>query len=158
MKSLFCKLTVFLGLTSLAQGVDVTMGGSWHAVIDASNLVSGAGSDLQSEIESPPGAINVSISNALLAWSLYVRLADAGHENVKIYVRRTSAGSGISVISGGSNYMEITNSDSLFFSGLIGGTIVIGGSSNIGLQFKITGLSRDIPPATYLSSIVFTVQ
>jgi hypothetical protein len=152
MKSSLQKLFVLLALTGLAHGADLTSMGNWVENITAANLVSGAGSDLQPQFESLSGVMSLTISNASGAWMLRARLGGSGgHSDVTIFAKRTSGGSGPGSISGGTAYMELTGSDAELFSGAED-------RGNISLQFKLTGLSRNVPPATYLSSIIFTVQ
>jgi hypothetical protein len=151
MKSPLHKLLPLLALTGLAHGADLTSRGDWVESITAANLVSGAGSDLQSQFESVAGVTTLTISTAPGAWTLRVRLGGSGgHGDVTVYVKRTSAGSGSGSISGGTAYMALTGSDAELFSGTEN-------RGNVSLQFKLTGLSRTVSPATYLSSIIFTV-
>lgn len=152
MKSSLQQLLALLALTSLAQSADLTSSGDWSESITAANLVSGAGSDLQPQFESVSGITTLTIGNAPGSWTLRVRIAGSGgHSNVTVHVKRTSGGSGSGSISGGTAYMALTGGNSTLFSGAEN-------RSNISLQFKLTGLSRSVSPATYLSSIIFTVQ
>lgn len=150
MKASLHKLLLLLALPGLAQGADLTSIGDWVESITAANLVSGAGSDVQSQFESVSGVTSLTISNAPGAWTLRVR-GSGGHGDVTVLVKRTSGGSGSGSISGGTAYQELTGSDAELFSGT-------DARSGIPLQFKLTGLSRNVAPATYLSSIIFTVQ
>lgn len=152
MKPPLHKLLLVLGLTGLTRGADITSNGDWVESISAAHLVSGAGSDLQPQFESVAGVTSLTISNAPGAWTLGVRRAGGGgHGDVTVYVKRTSGGTGSGSISGGSAYMELTSSNAELFSGTEA-------RSGISLQFKLTGLSRGVSPATYFSSIIFTVQ
>ncbi len=126
--------------------------GDWTQKLNAGHLVSGAGSNLPTQVQSLAGATILSISNAPGAWTVRVRRAGGPwHGNVTLFVKRTSAGAGSGSVSGGDGFVEVTGSDTVLFSGS-------GARSNIALQFKLTGLSAGISPANYLSSIVFTVQ
>jgi hypothetical protein len=152
MKSILRKTLLLLTLCTASQAADLTSSGNWVETITAANLISGAGSDLQAQVESVSGVTTLTITNAPGAWSLRARLgASQGHGDVTVYVKRTSAGSGSGTISGGNAYVELTNSDVEIFNGSEA-------RSGISIQFKLIGLSHDIPPATYLSSITFTVQ
>jgi hypothetical protein len=152
MKSPLPKLLALLALSDLVHGADLTSSGDWVENITAANLVSGAGSNLQPQFESVSGITSLTINNAPGAWTLRVRLAGSGgHGNVTVYAKRTSGGSGVGTISGGTAYMALTGSDTEFFSGT-------DNRGNISLQFKLTGLSSSVSPATYFSSILFTVQ
>jgi hypothetical protein len=152
MKSSLPKLFALLALPALAHGADLTSSGDWVESITAANLVAGAGSDLQPQFESFPGITTLAISTAPGAWTLRARLGGSGgHSDVTVYVKRTSGGSGSGSISGGTAYLALTGSDAELFSGTAD-------RGSISLQFKLTGLSRKVAPATYLSSVIFTVQ
>ena len=152
MKSLLHHVFVLLTLTVVAHPVDLTSSGDWSESITSADLVAGAGSDVRSQLESVSGVTTLTISTAPGTWSLRVRLSgNGGSGDVTVQVKRTSGGSGGGSISGGTAYQALTGSDAELFSGS-------GDRSNISIQYKLTGLSRSIAPATYLSSIVFTVQ
>ncbi|MGB8169940.1 MAG: hypothetical protein WCF18_20725 [Chthoniobacteraceae bacterium] len=141
-----------LALSGASRAADLTSSGDWVTTIAASNLVSGAGSDLQAQFESFSGVTTLTISNISGAWSLRARRAGAnGHPDVAVSLKRTSGGSGSGDISGGTAYVELTNSDVEIFTGSEA-------RSGVALQFKLTGLSHKVAPATYFSSIIFTVQ
>lgn len=143
-------LLLLFALCGTSQAADLTSSGDWVETITAANLVSGAGSDLQAQFESISGVSTLTISIAPGAWSLRVRVS-GGHGDVTVHVKRTSAGSGSGSISGGTAYLALTGSDTELFSGSED-------RSSVSLQFKLTGLSQNVSPATYLSSIIFTVQ
>lgn len=152
MKSSLHKRLVLLALPALVHGADITSIGDWSETITAANLVSGAGSNLQAQFESVAGVTSLTITNAPGAWTLRVRRGGSGgHGDVTVFVKRTSSGSGSGSVSGGTAYVELTGTDTELFTGT-------DARSGISLQFKLTGLSRSVTPATYLSSIIFTVQ
>lgn len=143
-------LLILLG--HLAQGADLTAMGDWTETITATNLVTGAGSDLPSQFESISGVTVLAISNAPGPWTLRARIAGAGgHGDVIVQVKRTSAGSGTGSVEGGTTYTALNGLDTEIFSGTES-------RESISLQFKLTGLSCRISPDTYLSSVIFTVQ
>lgn len=151
MKSSMLKVVPLLAFSSFAQGADLTSSGDWVESINATHLVAGAGSDLQAQFESVSGVTTLTITNAPGAWSLRVRRGGSGgHGDVTVYVKRTSSGSGSGSIAGGTAYQALTGTDEELFSGS-------DARSSVSLQFKLTGLSRNVSPATYLSSLIFTV-
>ncbi len=152
MKSILRLLLACLALAWRSPAADLVTDGNWVESINGSDLVSGAGSDLKSQFESVSGVTSLTISNAPGAWSLRVQCAGSGgHKDVTVYVKRSSSGTGPGSISGGTAYMALTGSGAELFTGTEA-------RSGISLQYKITGLSRRVSPATYLSSITFTVQ
>ncbi len=152
MKSSLLQLLSLFALTSLTHGADLTSSGDWFESISAANLLAGAGSNLQPNFESVSGVTMLTISDASGPWTLRARLAGGGgHGDVTVSVKRTSGGSGSGSISGGTAYLALTGSDAELFSGSEN-------RSSLSLQFKLTGLSPAVSPATYLSSIIFSVQ
>lgn len=126
--------------------------GDWTETLTASHLVSSAGSDLQNQLVSIAGVTTLTISNAPGAWILRARRSSTQwNDNFALFVKRTSSGSGSGSISGAESFIEITGSDAEIFSGSED-------RSSISLQFKLTGLATNVSAATYLSSIIFTVQ
>ena len=152
MKTLFRNILTLLALATTDHAADLVSSGDWTATITASNLVSGAGSNLQSQVQSLAGVTTLTISNAPGSWTLRVRRTGSPWSGaVALFVKRTSAGSGSGSISGGDSFVEVTGTDVEIFNGSEA-------RSNVALQFKLTGLSVGVSPASYLASIVFTVQ
>jgi hypothetical protein len=54
------------------------------------------------------------------------------------------------VISGGLSYIEITTTDSEFYSGE-------GALWNVDAQYQLTGMSISVSPANYSTTVIFTV-
>ncbi|MEO6739212.1 MAG: hypothetical protein ABIP20_03110 [Chthoniobacteraceae bacterium] len=152
MKTLVRNTLALLAFIPAGQAADLVSSGDWTETITAANLISGAGSNLQSQLQSLSGVTTLTISNAPGSWSLRVRRSGGTWPaGVTLLVKRTSAGSGSGTISGGDTFVAVTGSDTEIFSGTEA-------RSNVSLQFKLSGLSVGITPATYLSSIIFTVQ
>ena len=152
MKTLFRNILSLLALSSTDHAADLVSNGDWAETITASNLVSGAGSNPQSQLQSMAGVTALTISNAPGSWTLRARRSGGPWSGaVSLFVKRTSAGSGSGSIAGGDSFVEVTGSDVEIFNGSEA-------RSNVALQFKLTGLSVGVSPASYLSSIVFTVQ
>lgn len=143
---------MFLQAAAWAQ-ISISTSGSWSRSVDASDLVSGAGSNLASSYESTAGAITLTITGTVGgtdSWRIDVKKVDASWSSVlPLYFRRTDAGSGGSV-SGGTTYQQITDADLSFFSGA-------GDVSGIGLQAQVGGVSVTVPPAAYSTAVYFTV-
>ena len=154
MKQIFYSIIFILLVFTKAEAIDITATGSWSRTIDASDLVSGAGSDLVGIYESAVNATVLTILNTTGNtdnWRIDVRRSDSTwHGNFNLYIQRTSDGTGGGSISGGLSYIAIGTTDSQFFSGA-------GDRSSVNLQYKLTGMSVSIPPNTYSTTVVFTV-
>jgi hypothetical protein len=150
------KLLLLAGVLlagSTAWTADLTATGGWSRRITAGDLTAGAGSDLASQQESDAGATTLAIaSTGGAAWQIKVRHSPSTwHSNFTLWVKRTSDGTGAGSITGGSGYIEVTQVDTVLFSGTKD-------RSSISLQYKLTGLSKNVSPNSYLSSVVFSVE
>jgi hypothetical protein len=151
----FFLLVPFLLFLARAEAIDLSASGGWSETINEFDLVSGAGSDLVDTYESATDATSMTISNCTGDtdnWRLDVRrIDDAGwHGDFTLYVQRTSDGAGTGSVSGGLSYIEVTTTDTQLFSGA-------GDRSNISIQYKLTGMSINVLPATYTETMTFTV-
>lgn len=141
-----------LSLAIAAPGADVSSVGSWTETIDANDLIAGAGSNVTSQYESASGASTLDIVNTSgNSWRILARRAGGNwHGSLTLLVRRTSDGSGSGSIFGGASYVQLSTLDTEIFTGT-------GDRSGIAVQFKLTGMSKDISPDTYSSGIIFTI-
>ena len=139
-------------LAVVTLGADVSSSGNWTEMIDASDLVAGAGSDVTSQYESGSGAATLTISNtAGASWRILARRSDSTwHGDFVLAVRRTSDGSGSGAVIGGSSYTQLSTLDTEIFSGS-------GDRSNIAVQYKLTGMSKIVSPNLYSSGITFVL-
>ena len=67
-----------------------------------------------------------------------------------MYVQRTSDGSGSGSIAGGTSYQEVTDTDVKLFWGQ-------NNRSGIDLQLQLTGVSIQVAPDTYTTTVYYTV-
>ncbi|MDB6056441.1 MAG: hypothetical protein JWO95_285 [Verrucomicrobiales bacterium] len=140
-------------LLSRATAADLVTSGDWTRQINAADLSRGAGSHLISQHESPVGVTLVSVSNTSGgAWRLKVRRSGGlWHSNVGLRVRRCGDGSGTGYVTGGEPYVDLSNIDAQICSGA-------GDRSYVSLQFEIVGVSTTLSPASYNTSVVFTLE
>jgi len=133
--------------------ISVTVAGDWSETIDSSDLIAGAGSDLQSTYESAADAVLVSVSGTgggADTWRMDVKKTDTSwHGSFVLSLRRTSSGTGGSV-SGGDSYQQVTDSYNSFFSGS-------DDVSGIKVQLKLDGVSIQVPPDSYATTVYYTV-
>jgi len=146
-------ILVSITLWKKIEAIDIVVTGDWLLTVDASDLQAGAGSDLIDTYESIADAISISISGTTGAsdnWRVDVKKVDTDwHSSFYLYVKRTSGGTGGSV-SGGTAYQEITDVDQSFFDGS-------DDVSGINIQLKLSGVSVQIPPDTYTTTVYYTV-
>jgi hypothetical protein len=148
---LACGLTL---AASSSSAIDIVVVGSWAVSIDSGDLRGGPGTDLIAVYESTPEEVTVTISNTTGNednWRVDVRRTDTKwHEDFALYVKRTGSGTGGGSITGGTEYQEVTTSDSAFFAGS-------GDRTDIPLQLKLEGVSVHVPPDSYSTAVTYTV-
>lgn len=151
---IFLGISFFYPLSKTDAAISITAAGGWTQTIDAVNLTAGAGSDLNSTYTSLNNATIIDIGGAgNNNWRVDVRKTDATWDgNFHIFVRRTGDGSGPGpgTISGGTSFMEVTAIDTQFFSGSRN-------RSNVPVAYQLQGVSLNIGPNTYNTSVTFTV-
>ncbi len=142
----------FVPQTAYAD-ISITVIGNWSGTIDKNDLLSGAGSDLQSTYTSASGQVSIDIRNVKGindAWRIDIRKVDNNwSNNLHPYVMRISDGKGGNV-SGGTSYQEVTDINTSFFSGS-------GMVKGINIQLRLTGASIQIRPSSYSTVLYYTV-
>lgn len=135
----------------ICWAISIVTTGTWSETIDASDLAAGAGSNLISSYESASNAVSMDISATIGNWGVDVKKIDTNwHGDFHLYVQRTSDGTGSGTISGGGTYQEVSDSDLNFFSGS-------DDRSNVDIQLKLTGVSIQVSPDVYTTTIYYTV-
>jgi hypothetical protein len=151
-------LVVFSGnfFYTTVQAQQVTVSGSWSLAIDETDLQSGAGSDLIDTYESNTNQVyvNVTKSGGLFTnwyWRVDITKTDGNwHNDFHLDVRRSSNGIGMGSISGLTSYQEIVNSAPPYFTGNRNRYL-------IGMQYRLRGVSVQVPPNTYTTTVIYTV-
>ena len=146
------RLVLAAALAGSLDAINLTVSGSWTNVIDVSDLQGGPGSDLIASYESPLNQIALTISSASgLNWQISVRKIDSvWNASLQLAAKRTSSGSGTGTVSGGTSYLTLTSTDQTLFTGR-------GNKSSVAIRLRLSGVSVDIPPNTYSTTVVYTV-
>ena len=143
-------LLLLISSSGICWAASIVVSGSWAETIDASDLQAGAGSDLIGTYESSANEVRIRIT-ASANWQVDVRKSDTTwHANFQLYVRRTSDGTGKGSVSGGTTYQEVTTTDQSFFTG-------DQNRNNVDVQLRLTGVSVQIPPNTYTTTVNYTI-
>jgi len=144
----------FLLFLPEARAIDISAAGGWNETIDATDLIAGAGSGLRSTYTSAENTTTLNITRARgkdYYWRVDIRRSDTNWPTgLTLYVRRKSDGTGYGSISGGTAYMPISTTDQTFFN-------ASDNRSGIDCQYQLSGMSIDISPGTYSTTIVYTV-
>ncbi len=139
-------LPVFWGFSQT-----ISISGSWALTISALDLLNGPGSGLPNSFESASDQVLVTISKANKNWRVDVSRSDLYWPNEwRLDVRRTGTGQGPGILSGGTEYSEITGAAHEFFRGRKQ-------KSWIPLQFRLRGTSIETPASTYHTTVVYTL-
>ncbi len=148
-----------LGMVLLAAGpavavIDITVTGSWTQSIDKNNLTGGPGTNLTSTFTSAQNANLINITGATSKrdnWQINIkRINTTWTGSLLVFARRTSNGTGTGTISGGQAYIQVTTTDTTFFTGA-------GNRNGIQIQLQLTGASLTVPPNQYSTTIQYTV-
>jgi hypothetical protein len=149
---LLLRLVLAAAVAGSLSAISISVSGSWSTVIDVSDLQGGAGTNLVPSQESPLNGSSLTVSQASgLNWQVSVRKIDGTWPSgLGLAVERTSNGSGSGSIAGGTAYLTVTSTDQSFFTGR-------GNRSTVYLRFQLSGLSVNIPPSTYSTTVIYTV-
>lgn len=149
----------FLG-ENLGAQIAIDAIGNWNYTVPTSDITE-AGRNFGGTYASSANQVQLDIfQTAWLLnffnynWRVDVRKSDTDwNSNLKLYARRTGNGTpwwATGTISGGTSYLELTNSNKTFFSGSRT-------TLSIPVQFQITGVSVLLPAKTYSTTVVYTV-
>lgn len=154
-------ITLFLiTIHGMAQRLTIT-GTTWAAT---ATPITEAGNDYTSSIiESglSQTTIDIKVRNTpgLNNYTVNVKKTDSGNNwgTLGILIKRTGIGTGGgpgSTITGGTTYVPILTTDSVFFNGANdnGGT-----RSGIPIQYQISGISVLVPVGSYSTTITYTL-
>jgi len=137
-----------------AGAIDIAVTGPWSLTIDEDDLIAGAGSDLISTYESNTDQVSIVISNTTGNddnWRVDVRRTDTTwHSDFVLSIKRTGDGTGGGSITDGTTYQQVGTTNSEMFSGA-------GDRSNIPIQLQLGGVSLQVAPDTYSTTITYTV-
>jgi len=145
-------LTAALTLLVLAEAANITIVGIWSWTVGPGDLQGGPGSELNTTYESPANQVTMSVrGSGNIGWRVEVLRIDSNwHANFLLDIRRTGSGRGPGTVSGGTTYLTITTMSQSFVTGS-------GNRWGIPLQERLSGVSVSIPPATYTTTIQYTV-
>lgn len=137
-----------------AEAISIAVTGAWGEIVDESDLQGGPGSSLASTYESAADEVVIDITSTSGSddnWRVDVRRSDTTwHEDLVLWMKRTSNGNGDGTISGGTAYQQITSTDTPFFSGS-------GNRTTIYIQEKLTGVSTQMFADNYATTLIYTV-
>lgn len=145
---------------SSAGAQTISGSGGWTVTVSSANLQSGAGSNLTPTLSSPSNATLLTVNPTFFsAWHVTVSANQglfqipAWPSALHLQARRTGSGSTLgSPPTGGTSYLTLTGTAQTFFSGS-----AISAYNNIPIQYRLTGLSLQIPVGNYSITVTYTV-
>lgn len=127
----------------------ITVSGQWSLNIDQNNLISGPGSDLISTYESATDQVQIDILGPDRTWRVDVHRVDINwHSDFILEVRRQPNNR----IVGGLTYQPITPVAIEFFRSRNRRNV-----RGIQVQFRLSGVTININPDTYSTTVVYTL-
>ena len=128
--------------TKVCSGANISADGGCSFNFDASNLLSGAGSNFAGSPESTPDQIDLTIANTGGAgWRISAQKIDAlWNNNLLLWIRRNDISA---------DYQQIDNINRTVFTGT--------GDNILPLQFKLSGISVSVPPGVYNTTVSYTI-
>lgn len=133
--------------------ITISVSSNWSLHIGSGDLQAGAGSDVRHTYTTPAGtppALSI-LNTGNGEWRVDARRSDtAWYHGLTLAVKRLDGGSGSGSISGGDSFQIVDGTDATLFSGTNDRT-------NIAIQVQLGGVSYAIPPATYTTTILYTV-
>ena len=150
MKYLITFLHICL-ISGLGYSQEVRIKGTVEFSFSQSNIKAGENYQVETASRKDGVVMDIKKLDRQSHWKITVYKNDINWDNrVGIYVRRTSTGNGSGATWGGTNYVEIRSMPQNFLQGS-------GSLTNINLQYKLMGLSIEIPSNTYYTDIVYTL-
>jgi hypothetical protein len=147
-------VVVWIASSGACRAIDITVTDIRPPIIDAGDLLGGAGTGFVDTYESATIQATITIRNSTGSsdtWRVDVLRTDANwHSDLALYVRRTGDGSGSGPIIGGAAYQQVGPSYGSFFSGA-------GDRTDIPIQVKLTGVSVHTAPGGYSTTVIYTV-
>lgn len=150
MRLLSCLCALLAGFSGAAAAADINVTGHWSKIVNRTDLVDGAGTDIAPSIESSPAIATLDITGTGDGpWTVRVTMEDFGWPpGASVAIRRSGNDSGI---SGGASYIPIDTTSRVFFSGT-------GDRTGIQIQIKVDGVDIHTVPALYSLTITYSVQ
>ena len=142
-----------LAMNAGANAAGLTLIGNWFTSIGSGDLVMGPGTDFRPTFESGATGATMGITNTNGApWILYVRRETSTlPPAVSIAVRRTSNGTGNGSISGGTDYLVVTDDEQILFQG-------VGDRNGIGQQLRLAGISIKQGAGAHSCNLIYRIE
>ena len=155
MRRKYLSLIGLLILSIPSAAITVNVSGSWTEFFSVMDLAGPPGSDLIPSRESASDQVTIDVTDANNNWEVSVRKVDIHwHPDFLLRVRRTSAGTGRILF--GWTYQEVTDINTFFFRSFFF-WFESKNALDIHIQYDISGLSVNIPPDTYTTTIENTI-
>ena len=149
---LFILWMIFDATHRSDAAITISLSGSWSETVDSSDIIIGSEIMLPSTYTSSSSAVTMNIgANGSESWIVLVSKYDSVWDpRLHLFLRRTGNGSGNGNISGGTSFQEI---------GALNQTLCSGKKqlSGIPVQFQLTGITLNIPPASRSTTITYTI-
>ncbi|MFT5724531.1 MAG: hypothetical protein ACI9JN_001650 [Bacteroidia bacterium] len=137
--------------TNMVEAQQIRIRGDVEFAFTYANIQAGDNYTVKSESKQDGVKLDIKKLKRQAYWRVTVCKTDINWNNkVEIYVRRTNSGNGNGSVWGCTNYTRIRNIPQTVMQGY-------GALNNIYLQYKLNGISIDLPANTYYTDIVYTL-
>ncbi|GLU56137.1 hypothetical protein [Dyadobacter frigoris] len=158
MKIRLLILLIFaVNFVTKAQGITITSATSWTvSPLSSANIITKAGKDYAGFETSPANQTLLKLTGTVLCSINIQQVTGANWDsNLKIYARRSGAGTGLAILLGGGSYQLVTTSSTQLFTAALG---ILLGKEDIPIQYQIQGLSVLLPAKSYSTTIMYTIS
>ncbi|WP_304232204.1 hypothetical protein [Jiulongibacter sediminis] len=142
------------------KGQTISASPGWTYTLSGSDI-SEAGNNYNVNIESGANQTLVDVTtNSFYNSNFRVsveKIDNVWNNQLTLSVRRTGNGSGgwFAGISGGTNYIQLTNTPQLLYTGNTG--YFSGGYFSVPIQYRVQGLSLLVPAQSYSTTVRYTI-
>ena len=147
-------IVLYFAAAGTAAALSFTVTGGWALTLDGTTLSGSAGSDFVSAHTSASNAVIIDIADAVDQFEVWYidihKVEGSWDDSLTVSAIRTTDGTGLGTISGGTALTEITDTATRFFQGT-------GNRSAIHIQFVLEGASVTLGAEAYSLQIVYTL-
>lgn len=147
-------VSLLLAAAVSAAALSFEVSGGWPLTLNASSLAGTAGSDFISTHTSASNAVIIDIADAVDQFEIWYidihKVEGTWDDSLAISAIRTTDGTGLGTIAGGTVLTEITDTTTRFFEGA-------GNRSSIHIQLVLDGASVTLGAGGYSLQVVFTL-
>jgi hypothetical protein len=148
---LFLALAVLSVRTGSSQ--QIVVGGSLSKTFSNADLVGGAGTDFENQWENSADELYLDIDGESSSWTISVSKTNGPwNPHLSVSIKRIDNGlENNPTLAGGMSYLPLFDMSQIFYTGT-------GSASQVRHRFRLSGLSVQVPPGNYYTTVMFTIM